>query len=125
MSHISKSGDKKGEFGKLQEPSTVILYTRAIEKDLLPAFHEQFDPFDSRWLLDCTTTKKTLFNGEERQIISPQEPIYITSVILRKATEKYEQMENGNQRAVVLAAIVQFMNFIEMEFIINPKKTLL
>ena len=40
----------------------------------------------------------------------------MTSVVLRKAIEKYEQGENGNQMAIVLAAIVQFMNFIEMEF---------
>ena len=116
MSNISKTEHTKGEFGKIQEPSTVLKYTRAIEKDLLPAFHALFEPFDSRWLLDCTTTKQCLINGEERQIIGPQEPIYITAGILRKAIEKYEQMENGNQRAIVLAAIVQFMNFIEVEF---------
>ena len=116
MSNISNSGNTRGEFEKLQEPSTVFMYTRAIERDVLKAFHTLFEPFDSRWLLDCTTKKNCLFNGEERQIVDLQEPIYITSVVLRKAIEKYEQGENGNQRAIVLAAIVQFMNFIEMEF---------
>ena len=116
MSNISNSGNSRGEFEKLQEPSTVNKYTRAIENDLLPVFHATFEPFDSRWLLDCTTEKKCLVNGEDRQIIDPKEPIYMTSVILRKAIEKYEQTENGSQRAIVLAAINQFMNFIEMEF---------
>ena len=97
MSNVSNSGNGKGEFAKLQEPSTVVLYTRAIEKDVLKAFHQLFDPFDARWLLDCTTRKNCLYDGEQRQLISPEEPIYLTSVVLRKAIEKYESGGNGQQ----------------------------
>ena len=58
MSKTSTSGSTKGEFEKLHEPSTVLMYTRAIEKDVLKAFHTLFTPFNSSWLLDCTTEKK-------------------------------------------------------------------
>ena len=116
MQTISNSGESTGEFSKLQEVSTVGKYTRAIERDVLRAFHELFHPFDSLWLLDCTTPKVCTFEGEERRFVNPEEPIYVTSRILRKALEKYESGDMGQQKVAVLSATVQFMNFIELHF---------
>ena len=87
-----------------------------IRKDILRAFHELFEPFDSRWLLDCTTEKVCEVEGEERRFLDPKEPIYLTSRILRKAMEKYDKGETGDQRATLIAATRQFMNFIELKF---------
>ena len=105
-------GENKDDF----EPSTVGIYTRTIEKDLLKAFHELFDPFDSRWLLDCTTSKEYTFEGEAPAHVSPTEPVYLTARVLRKALERYKNSDSGNQRATLLAATVQFMLFIELHF---------
>ena len=116
MQTISNSGNPTGEFSKFQETSTVGMYTRAIERDVLRAFHELFDPFDSMWLLDCTSPKVCTFEGEERRFVNPEEPIYVTSRILRKALEKYESGDMGQQKVAVLSATVQFMNFIELHF---------
>jgi hypothetical protein len=116
MQSISISGNNKGENSKINEPSTVGMYTGAVEKDILRAFHQLFKPFDSRWLLDCTTPKVCTFEGKERQFVSPEEPIYLTARVLRKALEKYDKGETGSQRATAVAATVQFMNFIELEF---------
>ena len=72
----SMRGCNEVGFSQIQEVSTIGMYARAVEIDLLPAFHELFEPFDSRWLLDCTTRKSCLFEGEERCFVSPEEPIY-------------------------------------------------
>ena len=114
MQTISNSASSTGEFSYLQEASTVRTYTRAIERDVLRALHELFQPFDSLWLLDCETPKLCKFEGEERKFVKPEEPIYLTSRVLRKALEKYETGDMGQQKAHVLAATVQFMNFIEL-----------
>ena len=66
--------------------------------------------------MDCTTTKNCCFEGEERRFVSPEEPIYLTSRVLRKALERYDGGETGQQRATFLSATVQFMNFVEMQF---------
>ena len=98
------------------EPSTVGIYTRSVQNDILQAFHKLFVPFDSHWLLDCTTPKECTFEGEQRVFVSPNEPIYLTARVLRKAMEKYRTGESGQQRATLMAASVQFMNFIELQF---------
>ena len=116
MQEISQSGETKGEYSNLNEPSTVGMYTRAVQNDILRAFHELFNPFDSRWLIDCTTKKVCTFEGEERHHVSPEEPIYLTSRVLRKALEKYDSGETGTQRATAVAATLAFMNYIELHF---------
>ena len=98
------------------EPSTVGIYTRLVQKDILPAFHELFVPFDSRWMLDCTTPKVCTFEGDARAHVSPHEPIYLTPRVLRKALEPYINSESGQQRALLIAATRQFMQFIELHF---------
>ena len=105
-----------GENNDAVEPSTVGTYTRTIEKDLLKAFHDLFVPFDSRWLLDCTTEKECTFEGEAIVHVSRTEPIYLTARILRKALERYRSSEAGQQRATLIAATRQFMQFIELHF---------
>ena len=102
--------------GKNHFPSTVAMYTNAIIRDILPAFHALHEPFNSCWLLDCTTAKNCKFDGKERAHVKPEEPIYLTSKVLRKALEKYDRGEVGEQRATLIAATRQFMNFIELEF---------
>ena len=109
-------GCEEGGFNKIKEVSTFRMYSRAVEVDLLSAFHELFQPFDSRWLLDCTTKKTCLFEGEERRFVSQEEPIYLTSRILTKALEKYDNRKTGGQRATLLAATMRFMSFIELHF---------
>ena len=115
MKTISSRGVKEGGYSQLREVGTVKKYTKAIENDILPAFHDLFHPFDSRWLLDCTTKKDCTFEGEKRCFVKPEEPIYFTSIILRKSLERYKE-GSGQDRATVLAASVQLMNFIELHF---------
>ena len=115
MQSICNSGNK-GEFSKQNEVSTVGMYTGSVVKDILRAFHQLFNPFDSRWLLDCTTPKMCTFEGKERRFVSQEEPIYLTARVLRKALEKYDKGETGSQRSTAVSATVQFMNFIELEF---------
>ena len=98
------------------QPSTVGMYTRAIQKDLLPALHQLFQPFDSRWLIDCLSEKICTFEGEERLLVSPTEPIYLTARVLRYTLSKYSSTDTGQQRSILLAACAQFMNFIELQF---------
>ena len=130
MKNLAAEGDKEvitqfrsfmqkttcGENNDAVEPSTIGIYTRAVEKDLLKAFHDLFDPFDSRWLLDCTTKKECTVEGEARVHVSPTEPIYLTARVLRKALERYRSSEAGQQRAQLIAAARQFMQFIELYF---------
>ena len=83
QSRYSKKSQQEG-YSKMKEVSTVANYTRAVEKDILTAFHRLFNPFDSRWVLDCKTKKDCKFEGEIRTFVNEEEPIYFTSRILRK-----------------------------------------
>ena len=115
--HTTTTGENQdGQFSKSIEPSTVGSYTRAVKNDIIKAFHQLFCPFDSRWLLDCTSAKECTFEGEQRVFVSPNEPIYLTARVLRKAMEKYNSGETGQQRATLIAATRQFMHFIELHF---------
>ena len=98
--------------------STVGMYTRALKNDLLPAFHQLFQPFDSPWILDCTTPKECTFDGEKRFFVKPEEPIYITPKVIQTALENSKEKggQQGGQRGTILNATVQFMNFIEIFF---------
>ena len=116
MQTTTNGENKEGQFSQSIEPSTVGIYTREVQNNILKAFHQLFRPFDSRWLLDCTTVKECTFEGEERVFVSPNEPIYLTARVLRKALEKYNSVETGQQRAVLVAATRQFMHFIELHF---------
>ena len=80
--------------------STVGMYTRALKNDILPAFHNLFEPFDSRWLLDCTSPKYCKFEGKERCYMKPEEPIYLTAKIVKTALEmsKDKGGQQGGQR---------------------------
>ena len=98
--------------------STVGMYTRALKNDILPAFHNLFEPFDSRWLLDCTSPKYCKFEGKERCYMKPEEPIYLTAKIVKTALEmsKDKGGQQGGQRGTILNAAVQLMNFVEIFF---------
>ena len=76
MRNKTKRSDDAGEYSSTV--STVGMYTRALKNDILPAFHTLFDPFDSRWILDCTSPKNCKFDGNPRFYMKPEEPIYIT-----------------------------------------------
>ena len=116
MKNKTKRGNESEDF--LSDVSTVGMYTRALKNDLLPAFHQLFEPFDSRWILDCTTPKECTFDGKQRFFVKPQEPIYITSKIVQEALEvsKGKGGQQGGQRGTILNATIQFMNFIEIYF---------
>ena len=116
MQTTTTGDSNEGQFSQSIEPSTVGIYTRSVKNDILKAFHQLFRPFDSRWLLDCTTLKECTFEGEERVFVSPSEPIYLTARVLRQALEKYNSGETGQQRANLVAATRQFMHFIELHF---------
>ena len=64
MRNKTNRNQESGEYQS--EVSTVRMYTGALRNDILPAFHQLFEPFDSRWLLDCTTEKNCKFDGEQR-----------------------------------------------------------
>ena len=114
----NKTKRRSEEGGYLSEVSTVGTYKRALKNDLLPAFHKLFEPFDSRWILDCTTSKECTFEGEKRFYMKPEEPIYITSKIVQTALDlsKEKGGQQGGQRGTILNATIQFMNFIEIFF---------
>ena len=102
--------------GKNHLPTTVTMYTNAIMRYILPAFHVLHKPFNSCWLLDCTTKKVCKVEGQERTHVNQEEPIYLTSRVISKALEKFDRGEVGVQRATLVAATRQFMNFIELQF---------
>jgi hypothetical protein len=118
MQKKKKKTVKEGVFSHIKEVSTVGMYTRAVEKEILPALHRLFHPFDSRWLLDCTTVKDCTFEGEERHFVNPEEPIYMSSKIIEEALSKYNNnvQDTGNQRATILNTAQDFMDFIELNF---------
>ena len=112
-------GAKKQEgYALLKEKSTVGIYTRAVKDYILPAFHDLFTPFDSRWILDCTTSKICTFERKERHLVDPKEPIYMTSRVLKHALqiEGDSNLESNCPRMPIMCAAVQFMNFVELSF---------
>ena len=106
---------KQSGYALMKEPSTVAIYTRAVKNHILPAFHDLFSPFDARWIIDCTTTKLCKFDGKERQRVNPEDPIFMTSMIIKHAL-KIEEEQINIPRGTILSAAIQFMNFIEMHF---------
>ena len=54
---VTTMGENNGESSEAIAPSTIGMYTKSVQNDILKAFHQLFKPFDSRWLLDCTTQK--------------------------------------------------------------------
>ena len=114
----NKTNRNQESEGYNSDVSTVRMYTSSIKNDLFPAFHKLFDPFDSRWILDCTTSKECTFEGKQRLFVKPEEPIYITSKIVQTALDisKEKGGQQGGQRGTILNATVQFMNFIEIFF---------
>jgi hypothetical protein len=113
---ITTMGENKDGSSENIEPSTIGSYTRLVQNFVLKAFHQLFEPFNSQWLLDCTTSKECKFDGEDRKFVDHCEPIYFTARVLRKAVETINGEEYGQQRAAVVAASVQFMNFIELNY---------
>jgi hypothetical protein len=116
MINKTKRGNGSGEYSS--KVSTVGMYTRALKIDILPAFHTLFEPFDSRWILDCTSPKICKFEGKQRFYMKPEEPIYITSKIVKTALDKSAEKggQQGGQRGTILNATIQLMNFIEIYF---------
>ena len=102
--------------GYLADVSTVQMYTSAVKNDILPAFHRLFEPFNSQWILDCTTPKECTFEGGRRSHVTLEEPIYMTSKILKEALDKSKENggQTGGQRGTIVNAAVQFMNFVEL-----------
>ena len=104
--------ESKGEgYSKQTEPSTIILYSDVVRKDILKAFHKLVTPFDARWLIDCKTPKICKFEGEERLHVNPMEPFYMTSRILQEALQNTQ-----TQKKRVIATFNQLMEFIEVHF---------
>ena len=102
---------KEEGYSKQTEPSTINLYSDVVRKDILRAFHKLVTPFDARWLIDCSTPKECLFEGEKRLHVNPMEPIYMTSRILQEALTS-----TRTQKKRVIASFNQLMDFIELNF---------
>ena len=103
---------------KDHEVSTVKMYTSAIKNDVLPTFHKLFEPFDARWLIDCTSKKECTCEGEKRFYARLEDPIYITPKVVQSALEfsKEKGGQQGGKRGTIINAIVQLMNFVEIYF---------
>ena len=97
------------------KPSTHKLYARSLEVNLFPVMHKLYSPFDARDMLDCTSEKQCLFEGKERAHVSPHEPLYLTSYILKKCLKQFHKSE-GQQKAIFICAIIRCMHFIESHF---------
>ena len=110
MRNKYKKESKEG-YSKQTEPSTIILYSDVVRKDILKAFHKLVSPFDARWLTDCKTPKICKFEGEERLHVEPKKPFYMTSRILQEALQNTQ-----SQKKRVIAAFNQLMEFIELHF---------
>ena len=118
MQTKKKQPKKEGEFSKLKQVSTVDMYTNAVKNCLIPAFHRLVKPFDTRWILDCTTPKQCTINGEARRFVNQEEPIYMSSIIVKEALKKIDSYcgESGSERGTLLSATTDFLDFIELEF---------
>ena len=111
MRNKRHKGSKEEGFSKQTEPTTINMYSKVVRNDILPSFHKLVSPFDSRWLIDCVTSKICTFEGEERVHVNPQEPIYMTSRILQQAL-----MNTTSQKKRVISTFIQLMDFIELHF---------
>ena len=118
MQTKKRRGKSKGEFKKMNEVSTIDMYTGAIKHHILPAFHKLYSPFNSLWILDCTATKDCLFDGQRRIFVDHEEPIYMTSTILQEALQRIDSYcgESGSERGTILAATSELLDFIELHF---------
>ena len=98
--------------------STINMYTGAIKKYVLLAFHHLYEPFDALWILDCTTPKNCCFSGQQRQFLSPEEPVYFTSRILEEGLKVIDSYggKSGSERGTLLAASMDLVDFIEFHF---------
>ena len=67
----SSEGEKSEGYTQQREVSTIKMYTRAVEHDILGAFHRCVKPFKAEWILDPITPKYCKFNGEDRSYIKP------------------------------------------------------
>ena len=111
MRNKHRKENKEEGFSKQTEPTTILLYSDVVRKDILRAFHKLVSPFDARWLIDCKTPKICKFEGEERMHVKPEEPFYMTSRILQEALQSTQ-----TQKKRVIAAFNQLMEFIELHF---------
>ena len=115
--HLKKhnpSADTEGD--NKQEPSTNGMYLNAIKRHLIPAYHKYVTPFDSRWFLDCDSEKPCKIEGVERSSVMLNDPVYISVGIIEKILNTFDKGEVGGQRCIFLAALPQWMNFIELHF---------
>ena len=114
----SKTRRNEQAEGYQTDVSTVQLYTAAVKNNILPAFRCLFEPFNAMWILDCTTPKECKFEGETRSFFKLEEPIYMTSKILKEALKKSKETggQFGGQRGTIVNAAVQLMNFVELYF---------
>ena len=101
----------------IDQPSTVNLYKKIFEEDILGAIHRLHEPsFNAEWLIDCRTPKECFFEGEARSISDSTEPVYLTSKIFQEASAKYDRGETGKQRAQLVSTFTNLMDFIESHF---------
>ena len=102
----------------MKQVSTVEIYTKVVRNHILPAFHSLVNPFDARWLLDCKTPKDCKISGERRKFVKDEEPIYMTSTIVEEILKKIDAYgeESGSERGIILSAIINFLEFIELHF---------
>ena len=110
------SEEGEGESSReTDKPATHKMYARSLEVNLFPVMHKLYSPFDARDMLDCTSEKQCLFEGKQRAHVSPQEPLYLTSYILKKCLKRFHKSE-GQQQAIFICAMIRCMHFIESHF---------
>ena len=117
---VKKDDIPEGPFSEVKEVATISRYTNLVEKYLLPAFKAHVDPFETNFLLDCSTPKKCKISGQQREC-DDKEPIYMSPRVIDIMLANFESnlRSFGNIIAQILAATVEFMEFLELEFQAN------
>ena len=117
MQHLNKHNQAaETEGDDRQEPATNKMYWNAIKRHLFPAYHEHVKPSKAEWFLDCENPKPISILGVERSPSMLTEPMYVSVAVVEKILDKFDKGETGTQRCTFLAALPQWMNFIELHF---------
>ena len=97
--------------------STCKMYTSAVRRYVLPAFHRLFNNFHAQMILDPKTEKNILFKGQPRSVPSIK-PVFLSRSVVEEALKEIESYggQSGSERGNLLAAIEDLMEFIESSF---------
>ena len=122
LDEILNSDVEKGDFDKVQKVQTVNKYVSSISRELLPILYEYAHPFNSNWLLDCSTEKNFTCDGIQRQTEDLKDPFFISVRVVRLFMNRYDGYVFGQKKADFLAALHHLMKFIEYHFGSDPNR---